>query len=77
MNLCDLPLNKNAIIDKINHPDDIKRRLYDMGFTEGVEVMMLLISPSKHIKGYLVRDSLIALRDKDARNIQVSDINEE
>lgn len=77
MSLCDLSLNKSAIILKIDQPDDIKRRLYDMGFTEGTEVMLLLISPSKHIKGYLVRESLIALRDKDAKNILVSDVNEE
>lgn len=76
MCLCDLNINESAVISKINHQEKVKRRLYDLGFTEGAKVKLLLVSPSKLIKAYLIRDSLIAIRDCDACKIEVSDINE-
>ena len=76
MCLCDLNINESAVISKINHLGKAKVRLYDLGFTEGAKVKLLLVSPSKLIKAYLIRDSIIAIRDCDARKIEVSDINE-
>lgn len=76
MCLCDLNINDSAVISKINHSETIKRRLYDLGFTEGAKVKLLLVSPSHLIKAYLIRDSLIAIRDFDANKIEVSDIND-
>lgn len=76
MCLCDLNINDSAVISEINHSEIIKRRLYDLGFTEGAKVKLLLVSPSNLIKAYLIRDSLIAIRDFDANKIEVSDINE-
>ena len=32
----------------------------------------MLISPSKCIKAYRIRDSLIAIRNKDAKKIEIS-----
>ena len=74
MSLCDLKLQDKAIIKNINHSENIKRRLYDMGLTEGAIVKLILESPSKLIKGYLIRDSLIAIRNCDAEKILVRDI---
>lgn len=76
MSLCDLKIGSKAIIKNINHTDIIKRRLYDMGFTEGALVKAELNSPSRLIKGYLIRGSLIALRNVDAKKIIVSDVCE-
>ena len=76
MNLCDLKLNEKAKIKIINHNSVIKRRLYDLGFTNGAKIELTLISPSKCIKAYRIRDSLIALRNKDAKKIEISDIDE-
>ena len=75
MSLCDLKLGQTVIINNISHNHKIKRRFYDLGFTEGAEIKLVMISPSKLIKGYLIRGSLIALRDSDARSIKVSDIS--
>ena len=69
MSLCDLEVGFEGVIKEINHNDTIKRRLYDMGFTKGSLVKVKLNSPSKLIKGYLIRGSLIALRNNDAKKI--------
>ena len=76
MSLCDLEVGFEGVIKEINHNDTIKRRLYDMGFTKGSLVKVKLNSPSKLIKGYLIRGSLIALRNNDAKKIIVSDASE-
>lgn len=76
MSLCDLEIGLEAVIKSIDHNDIIKRRLYDMGFTEGARVKAELNSPSRLIKGYLIRGSLIALRNNDAKKIIVSDVSE-
>lgn len=76
MNLCDLKLNEKAKIKKINHDSSIKRRLYDLGLTKGAKIELMLISPSKCIKAYRIRDSLIAIRNKDAKKIEISGLDE-
>ena len=46
-----------------------------MGLIEGTKIQLVLISPSKKIKAYNFRNTLIALRDIDAKNILVGGIN--
>ena len=75
MKLSDLKIGKWAIIKKINSCDDVKVRLYDMGLIEGTKIKLILESPSKKIKAYSFRNTLIALRDIDAKNILIGDIN--
>ena len=64
------------IVNKINANELIKRRLYDIGLINGTKIKKLFVSPSKKIKAYLIRGSIIAIRDKDARKISVSKIND-
>ena len=71
MLLSDLNINECGYIRKINHSGRELRRLYDLGFTYGTKVCLVLISPSKLIKAYLVWDSIIALRNSDASKIEV------
>ena len=71
MHLSDLKINDIGIIKKINSFDSEVRRLYDLGFVVGSQVSPILISPSKLIKAYLIKDSIIALRDSDAFKIEV------
>jgi len=68
--------NKYYIVDNINANEKIKRRLYDIGLINGTVVKLLFKSPSKRIKAYLIRDSIIAIRNKDASLIKVSEIND-
>ena len=53
----------------------IKRRMQDIGITEDTEIELALESPLKDPKGYIIKGSLIAIRNSDAEKIIVS-INE-
>lgn len=64
--------NEYYIVNKINASDKIKRRLYDIGLVNGTKIKLLFESPSKKIKAYLIRDSIIAIRDNDAQLIKVN-----
>ena len=64
---------KEYTIKNINTDELIKRRLYDMGIIGGVKIKLLYVSPSKKIKAYLVRNSIISIRNKDASFIEVYD----
>ena len=64
---------KEYKIKNINTNEIIKRRLYDMGIIMGAKIKLLYVSPSKKIKAYLIRDSIISIRNKDAKFIEVYD----
>ena len=59
-------------VKNINN-NKIMLRLNDIGLISGSKIKLLYISPSKTIKGYLIKDSLIAIRDSDAAFIEVYD----
>ena len=67
-----LSINKMAKVITISDNSTIKRRLLDIGIIPGIEIKKILISPFKGISAYLVMDSLIAIRDNDAKLIEVS-----
>ena len=58
-----------------NSPENaaMLRRLMDIGFTEGAEIECVLAAPGGGIKAYLVRGSVIALREGDARLIKTGE----
>ena len=64
---------KEYKIKSINANEIIKRRLYDVGIISDTKIKLLYVSPSKNIKAYLVRDSIISIRNKDAALIEVFD----
>ena len=66
-----LKLNKKAKVITISDNSLIKRRLLDIGIIPGINIEKILISPFKGICAYLVIDSIIAIRDKDATYIEV------
>lgn len=68
--------SEHYIVNKINASEKIKRRLYDIGLINGTKIKLLFKSPSNKIKAYLIRDSIIAIRDKDASKIEVSELND-
>ena len=67
-----LPLNHNAIIKSLNLTGTIRRRLLDLGLVKGTNITTVLISPSKGLKAFYVRGSIIALRDEDTSLIEIS-----
>ena len=70
-NLNQLPLNKSGKINKIKCDEGIKRRLLDMGLVKGTEITPILISPSGDPRAFLVRGTIIAIREEDAKNIKI------
>ena len=65
--------NKEYKIKNINADELIKRRLYDIGIIRDSKIKLLYISPSKRMKAYLIKNSIIAIRDKEASLIEVLD----
>ena len=76
MYLKDIKNSEYYAVDEINLSEKTKRRLYDIGLVSGTKIKLLFNSPSKKIKAYLIRDSVIAIRDKDAQFIKVSELND-
>lgn len=70
-NLNQLPLNKSGKINKIECGEEIKRRLLDMGLVKETEITPILISPSGDPRAFLVRGTIIAIREEDAKNIKI------
>ena len=66
-----ISLDESVIIKNINGEDMLKRRFLDLGFLPHEKVKCVLISPFKDPKAYLVNRSVISIRNKDAKNIEV------
>lgn len=64
-------INEKVTVIDINDNSLIKRRLVDIGIIPGMNIEKVLISPFKGISAYKVMDSLIAIRDDDAKYIEV------
>ena len=56
-----------------NSPENAAMRRRLIGFTEGAEIECVLAAPGGGIKAYLVRGSVIALREGDARLIKTGE----
>ena len=74
--MIDLSLDKCLVGDKvyvlkIDSLFDIKRRLLDIGLSYGAEVLVLYDSICGGIRAYKIRNTLIGIRDIDAKNIIV------
>ena len=63
--------NENYLIEKILLDEHIKQRIYDLGLIENTIIKALYKSPFNDPVAYLVRGSIIALRNDDAKNIFV------
>ena len=72
MTLDKLKIDMEATIIKVSGLELLKRRLLDLGFIPGEKTKCVLISPFKDPKAYLINNNVIALRNKDAKNIEVA-----
>lgn len=52
-----------------------RRRLLDLGFVKGSQVVVQMSSPLENPKAYLIRNTLIALRDDQAKHILIEKID--
>ncbi len=69
-----LPLLKRGRIVKIGS-DDIKNRLLDLGLVEGATIQALYENAFSNPRAYYIRDTLIAIRKREASLILVEPYN--
>ena len=74
--LNDLPLGQRARIGRVCLEGAMGRRLSELGFLPGSEIACLLVSPLGDPRAYWICDTLIALRGRDARHIELDEFLE-
>lgn len=69
--LFSLKTGEKAHITKLNSEGSMRRRLQDIGFSEGAAVMCLLKASHGDPSAYLIKGAVIALRKEDSSEIMV------
>jgi len=64
--LTQLPVGKSAKIFSLNAQGRVRRRLLDLGFIPGARVENVRCSPSGNPTAYLIKGTVIALRQEEA-----------
>lgn len=71
-NLLNLKTGEKGVVLKVEAEIGLKKRLRDIGFIKGTEVMFLHCSPSGDPRAYKLKNTVIALRNRDAKNIIIT-----
>ena len=71
MPLSRLPLDRPARILSLSAPEPLRGRLLDLGFVPGGEIRPLYAAPLGDPRAYLVCETVIALRQRDAATVAV------
>ena len=66
-----ISLDKTCIIKKVNSSSSMKRRLIDIGIIPNAKITKVLTSPFGGISAYSIMDATIAIRNNDAKEIEV------
>ena len=66
-----IPIGEFAVILNVDTQISLKQRLYDIGFVPGTKIKVVHQSPAGNPRAYLVRDTVIALRNCDAEKVYV------
>lgn len=74
--LGDLKIGEKGIIKEISPSSELRRRLMDIGFLKGEEVLCTLKSFGGGMTAYEIKGTVIALREKNAREILIFDKEE-
>ena len=64
-----LSLNESSYIKEINTDNNLKNRLFDLGFITNQKITCICNSPAKNPRAYIVMNSVIPLRNEDAKKI--------
>lgn len=72
MRLSQLKTGESAVIREIGLDGFIRRRLFDLGFVPGTAVKHIRDGPGGSPIIFQVRDTLVALRKKEANQIFIS-----
>ncbi len=68
-----LPIEKTARVRSLSAKEPLKGRLMDLGFVPGSEITPLFAAPLGDPRAYLVCDTVIALRQRDAATVAVEE----
>lgn len=71
MTLDQLETNQTAIVTALTSTGANRRRMMDLGILPGTPVTVEMVSPLGDPRAYRVRGSMIALRQSQARQIEV------
>ena len=66
-----LPLGHSARVLSLSAREPLKGRLMDLGFVPGSEIRPLYAAPLGDPRAYLICDTVIALRQRDAATVAV------
>ena len=69
--LYELNIGQHGTVIDITADEKIKRRLQDIGFIKGAEVLCAFKSPFGEPTAYRIKGTTIALRDEQSKNILI------
>lgn len=70
-NLAELPTGQRCILDRLDLPEDIGRRLMELGFLPGSEIVPARTAPGGGPRVYRVDGSEVALRKETAVHLYI------
>ncbi len=70
--LFDLKLGETGVIDQIHLEEQTKLRLFHLGVFEGEKIKCVMTGPFQDPRAYLVKGTMFAIRNVDARQIEVT-----
>lgn len=71
MTLKELNIGEKAIVKNIRDDCLMKQRFIDIGIIEGTKIECVLLSPGKNPKAYMIKGAVIAIRNEDAKFINI------
>ena len=71
LTLSALPIGQSAYVTHIHAQPDMELHLTDLGLIPGTKVVCVAESPAGDPKAYLIRGTLIALRNSDGNGIHL------
>ncbi len=74
MELINLKKGEKGIIKRINASNELKHRLYSLGVVPGEEIEAKGEAPGRKTFEYEVSNILIALRDEEAKKIEIEKV---
>ena len=69
-NLNDIKIGESTRVKTIKAPDGVRRRLLDLGLTEGTTVKCVGQSPPGDPRAFLIRGAVFALRSEECSLIE-------
>ena len=71
MTLDELDIGKKALVKNICDDCSMKQRFIDIGIVEDTNIECVLLSPGKNPKAYMIKGAVIAIRNEDAKFIDI------